>query len=96
METRAKNNKRPRNSPETDQRKHITMESNVNSTQNNENNDSQAANLPPELKLLYVSLTKMMEKMQPIENDMKTLLKDRDFYWNRFKKFRILNTTQIN
>ena len=38
------------------------MESNVNSTKNNENNDSQAANLPPELKLLYVSLTKMMEK----------------------------------
>ena len=50
------------------------MKLNANLSQNNEDNDNQAVNLPPELKLRYVSLTKMMEKkMQPIKNDMKTL-----------------------
>ena len=55
------------------------MESNMS---NPEIDDNQTVNLPPELKLLYMSLTKMVEqKMQPIEkieNNMKTLLKDRE------------------
>ena len=99
VETRLKNNKRLRNSPETEQQKCIAMESNVNLTQNNEDNDSNAANLPPELKLLYVSLTKMMEKkMQPIKNDMKTLLKDRELLPEYVQKVQNLehNMDQLN
>ena len=58
--------------------------------------------LPPELKLLYVSLTKMVEqKMQPIkkiENDMKTLIKDRELLLEYIQKVQNLeqNTKQLN
>ena len=63
VKTGPKNNKRPRNSPESDQRKRLAMEANANPTRNNnDDNDNQTANLPPELKLLYVSLTKMVGK----------------------------------
>ena len=99
VEAGLKNNKRPRNSPESDQRKHLAMESNANPSHNNEENDNQAANLPPELKLLYVSLTKMMEKkMQPIKNDMKTLLKDRELLLEYVQKVQNLehSTDQLN
>ena len=79
MDKGVKNNKRQRNSPESDPRKCLAMESNMS---NLEIEDNQTVNLPPELKLLYMSLTKMVEqKLQPIEkieNDMKTLLKDRE------------------
>ena len=99
VETGLKNTKRPRNSPKSDQRKCLAMESNANPSQNSEENDNQAANLPPELKLLYVSLTKMMEKkMQPIENDMKTLLKDRELLLEYVQKVQNLeySTDQLN
>ena len=102
VETWAKNNKRQRNSPESDPRKWLAMDSNTGIPQTDENIGNQTDNLPPELKLLYVSLTKMVEqKMQPIEkieNDMKTLLKDRELLPEYVQKVQNLeqNTEQLN
>ena len=102
VETRAKNNKRQRNSPESDPRKWLAMDPNTGIPQTDESTDNQADNLPPELKLLYVSLTKMVEqKMQPIEkieNDMKTLIKDRKLLLEYIQKVQNLeqNTEQLN
>ena len=101
VETGAKNNKRQRNSPERDPRKRLAMESNTSIPQTNDDSDNQPANLSPKLKLLYVSLTKMVEqKMQPIEkieNDMKTLLKDRELLQEYIQKVQNLehNTDQL-
>ena len=101
METGAKNNKRQRNSPESDPRKCLAMDSNKSIPQPDDNTEDQTVNLPPELKLLYVSLTKMVEqKMQPIEkteNDMKTLLKDREVLPEYVQKVQNLehNTEQL-
>ena len=47
VETGVKNNKRQRNSPESDPRKCLAMESNMS---NPEIEDNQTVNLPPELK----------------------------------------------
>ena len=101
VETGSKNNKRQRNSPESDPRKCLTMESNTSIHQIDDDSDNQTVNLPPELKLPYVSLTKMVEqKMQPIEkieNDMKTLLKDRELLLEYIQKVQNLehNTDQL-
>ena len=70
VETRVKNNKRQRNSPESDPRKCLAMESNMS---NPEIEDNQTVNLPPELKLLYVSLTKMTSKVEKIEQENQEL-----------------------
>ena len=56
VETGAKNNKRQRNSPESDPRKWLAMDLNTGIPQTDKSN--QTDNLTPELKLLYVSLTK--------------------------------------
>ena len=102
VETGYKNNKRLRNSPGSDQRKCLVMEVNANPIQKNDDNDNQTVNLPAELKLLYVSLTKMVEKklepIEKIENDMKTLLKDRELLPEYVQKVQNLeqNTTQLN
>ena len=102
VETYPKTNKRPRNSPENNQRKRLAMEANMNVTKTSDDMDNQTANLPPELKLLYVSLTKMVEKkMEPIEkieNDMKTLLKNRELLPEYVQKVQTLehNTTELN
>ena len=102
VETGDKNNKRQRNSPESDPRKRLAMELNINTPQTSNDSDIPTANLPPELKLLYVSLTEMVEqKMQPIEkieNDMKTLLKDRELLLEYVQKVQNLehNTYQLN
>ena len=102
VETGAKNNKRQRNSPESDPRKWLAMDPNTGIPQTDESTDNQTDNLPPELKLLYVSLTKMVEqKMQPIEkieNDMKTLIKDRELLPEYVQKVQNLeqNTEQLN
>ena len=94
VETVARTNKRQRNSPESDPRKHLAMDSNTGTPQPDVNTEDQTVNLPPELKLLYVSLTKMVEqKMQPIEkieNDMKTLLKDRELLLEYVQKVKNL------
>ena len=101
VETGTKNNKRQRSSPESDPRKHLAMEPNTSIPKTNDDIDNQTDNLPPELKLLYVSLTKMVEeKMQPIEkieNDMKTLLKDRELLLEYVQKVQTLehNTDQL-
>ena len=101
VETGAKNNKRQRNSPESDPRKRLAMDLNISISQTDDNIDNQTVNLPPKLKLLYVSLTKMVEqKMQPIEkieNDMKTLLKDRELLPEYVQKVQSLkhNTEQL-
>ena len=74
------------------------MESSSNPSRHIEDKDNQVVNLPPKLKLLYVSLTKMVEtKMQPIENDMKTLLKDRELLPEYVQKVQNLeqNTDQL-
>ena len=62
VETGDRNNKRQRNSPESDPRKCIAMDSNTSIPQPNITTEDQTVNLPPELKLLYVSLTKMVEQ----------------------------------
>ena len=78
------------------------MDPNTGIPQTDESTDNQADNLPPELKLLYVSLTKVVEqKMQPIEkikNDMKTLIKDSELLPEYVQKVQNLeqNTEQLN
>ena len=93
VETSAKSNKRPRNSPESNHRKHIAMESNAVTTQSIEDDENETSSLPPDLKLLYVSLSKMMDKrMQPLEDNMKTLLRDRELLLECMQKVHTLES----
>ena len=63
VETSTKNNnKRPRTSPKSEQQKRLALESNSDATSNIKDCENQIYCLPPDLKLLYVSLTKMMDK----------------------------------